>query len=772
TDEEKRNRAIMMGVLGAGAAGGRRLFRDLSGAEGERLARQQLTGIGEGKTTKGFLRRVGEQYLNVGKSEALKTAQEQARGTVSNIESKVAGDLRTALPALQELTPPQRDALKIFMGSDRGAGAQALLATAGLPKEVSDFVTNITSNKAELQRIVGEAQSDPEKKKLIQDTLGNYVTEPYRAYVNPKEWQKRGVDPALVDQVVAENQKLPQYAGMTPEKIRADVEDWIKNDVTNFGGDFDRFANEGTSRMSKSLFTERKALRPSVRKILGHIEDPIEREVLTVAKLAKSANTAKLVGELTQPHAVDESGRRLTMTKADWQTAIDAAKAGGKADEAAFLQSNYEPVPNTLPGLGKLSQEPGGMMAQRQVMDALQIGPGHQTLSWETGLFPMLNRIAKASHTLYNPSTHIHNVVQAPLQAIAAGINPLTFVGQVRRFFADPKRLEWAKQDGVLDAHLGAGEFRRAADNFEKLMTPETWSNLPGRAISGVHEAVKGLYGKPDQWARGAAYNKFIDEGLNKGMGEAAARRYAVEMTNRYTQNYSNVASAVGLLRNVPLVNPFISYSAEMLRVIKNLASDVVTNANGRRWASAAALTTYLGLGSGIAALVNSARSTEDKEKLQSLIPLLPPYMRSRTQFMVGNPKGGNTNLFNANPWLPAEDFIQTAKNIANGDWDALADTNPVAGLERNPLLNVYTETSTGKDTATGQPTSFLQSMRQNMLPGWVPGNYTADKLVKGFTRNAEGELGVTDASGRRETPLSAVGSLFGVSVAQMNPRK
>src|SRR6185369_11240268 len=239
-----------------------------------------------------------------------------------------------------------------------------------------------------------------------------------------------------------------------------------------------------------------------------------------------------------------------------------------------------------------------------------------------------------------------------------------------------------------------------------------------------------------------------------------------------YTQNYSNVASGVGLLRNVPLVNPFISYSAEMLRVIKNLASDVVTNANGRRWASAAALTTYLGLGSGIAALVNSARSTEDKEKLQSLILLLPPYMRSRTQFMVGNPKGGNTNLFNANPWLPAEDFIQTAKNIANGDWDALADTNPVAGLERNPLLNVYTETSTGKDTATGQPTSFLQSMRQNMLPGWVPGNYTADKLVKGFTRNAEGELGVTDASGRRETPLSAVGSLFGVSVAQMNPRK
>jgi hypothetical protein len=528
--------------------------------------------------------------------------------------------------------------------------------------------------------------------------------------------------------------------------------------------------------MSKSLFTPRKQLRPSVQQILGRIEDPVEREVLTVAKLAKSANTAKVVSELLKPHAIDEHGWKLVQPKADWDAQITALKAAGRLEDAKFLESNYEPIPKGIHGLGALADTKGGLMAQRQVMDALQVGAGHGVITGDDTIMAMLNRIPKAAHTLYNPATHIHNVVQAPLMAMAAGVNPLTFPGQVRRFFSDARRLEWAKQDGILDAHLGAGEFRRAADNFEKMMTPG-----PSRVVGKIHEAVKSLYGKPDQWARGAVYNKFIDEGLGRGMAEAEARRFAVEMTNRYTQNYSGVAPAVGLLRNIPLVNPFISYSAEMLRIIKNLAEDVAFNKNGRRFQSAGALTAVLGVGAGLQALIQHfTTNDEDKEKLKQLIPILPTYMHGRTQAQVSrDPKTGTTGLLNLNPWMPAEDFIQTAKNIYNGDWDALAQTNPVAGLDRSPLLNVLMESKTGKDTATGQPTTPLQSAQQNILPGWFPGipgvtkpNYQAAKIAKGFTRNQDGTRGITDASGRKETPTTALLSLAGVTVAQENPRR
>lgn len=785
TDEEKRQRAAIWGVLGAGVMGGRKLFKTLGGEEGERLARQQLVGIGGGKTVKGFLRRTGEKYMKVGQSPALDIAKEQARGSVTRIEQDIAGDFKTALPDLGTLDPTQQRALRTFMSSDRGAGAQARFQAHGLPKTVEDFALKTTRNKADLQQIIADAEADPQKKALIRSTLGNYVTEPYRAFVNPKEWQKQGVNPKLTERLVQLNRRDPRFAGFTEDKIRQDVSEWIK-EVNNFGGDWDRYANEGTSRMSKSLFTPKKQLRPIVKRILGNIRDPIEREVLTVAKLVRSGVTAKLVSELQQPHAVDEAGRKLTMPTHEWEAALASARARGDTAAEKFLQSNYEVVPPTLTGLGSLASGPkilkggkqvdAGMMAQRQVMDAMQAGSGHGQMNWDKHIFAILNRIPKAAHTLYNPATHIHNIVQAPLQAVAAGMLPHTFVGNIRRLWANPTRLKWAKEDGILDAHMGAGEFRRAADNFEKVLNPGKFSFL-----GKIHEAVKGLYGLPDQWARGAAYNKFLDEGLAKGKSNPEARRYAVEMTNRYTQNYSNVAPAVGLARNVPFINPFISYSAEMLRIIKNLASDVVTNANGRRHQSAAALVTFLGLGAGIKALIQSSTmSDEDREKLDKLIPILPPYMHGRTQAQVArDPKSGTTSFFNLNPWLPAEDFVQTAKNIMNGDWDALKATNPVMGMDRSPIMNIIEETRTGKDTVTGQPSGFMQSVQENFLPGWFPGvpgvtkpNYAAQKLVQGFTRNNEGGLGVTDASGRFVSPKSAVAGLFGLSLPQANPRQ
>lgn len=718
--------------------------------------------------------RFGEKYLRVGQSDALDTAKEQSRGTASSYRQRVAEDLKAAIPGLRTLTPAQKDAAKIYLSSDRGVGAQALLATHALPPEVNHFLLNTTKHKAELQGIIAEAQSDPEKKALIQSTLGTYVTEPYKAFTNNKEWRSpewraANSHEALIDQIVSENQKLPQYAGQSPDLIRKDVEDWVR-ELGTFNGDFDRFQNEGGSSMSKSLFTARKDLRPSVKKLLGRIEDPIEREVLTVQKLTKNAQTAKLVTELLKPHAVDDAGRKLVMTRAEWDTQLQTARAAGKTEEVKALEDNYEKVPDTLPGLGRLSQEPGGMMAQRQVKDALQIGDEHKIVKWDNVIMDMLTKIPKAAHTVLNPGTHVHNIVQAPFQALAAGILPWELVNRNRKLASDPKLYRMAQEDGALDAHMGASELSRASDGLEHVLTPGVWQKTGGK----LFDAVKGLYGKPDQWVRGAAWLKFLEEGQKKGMPLPEARRYAVENMNRYTQNYANVAPAVGLLRKLPLVNPFISYSAEIGRVIKNLAQDVVSNKNGRRFQSGAALATFLGLGSGVAALINnrSRMTDEDKQKLQELIPLLPPYMHGRTQVQAGrDPKTGTTNLFNLNPWLPAEDFIQTAKNIAHGDWDAVEKTNPIAGLDRTPILNVIQELNTGKDSVTGQPTSLTQSLRQNFLPGWVPGNYSAEKLNKGFTRNEEGTLGITDSSGRKETPASAIGALFGVSVAQENPR-
>lgn len=776
SDPEHRERNAILGALGGGVLGaaGRRILRRLPAAE--EAARRQVTGIG-GKSLQGGAVRMGEKLFKRGRSASLDVLGEQARGTVDTLAKDVRSVLDAAVPKIKGLSPTQKSALAIYMGSDRQAGAKAILTAAALPKEIMDFVDVATTKKAELQNIVADAQGDPERAKLIRDTLGTYVTEPYRAFVNPKQWQKTGVPRPLFDKIVTENMSDPRFAGMSREQVGADTEAYFRDEVMNFGGDFSRMANEGKSRMSQSLFTKRKLLRPSVQEALGKIHDPIEREVLTMAKLVKSATTAKVVTETLR--TADDAGNPLAMSSSDWNTAIQSAKASGDTTKASFLEG-YEQVPDTLPGLGAISSQNGTrMMAQRQVMDMLQAGTPHGNVDWEKGVLGTLgklNRIPKASFTLYNPGTHIHNVMQAPLQAAAAGMAPWSFVNNIRRLHADPKKLLWARQDGILDAHLGAGEFRRAADDYEKVLNP----GKLGFARK-IHDAVKNLYGKPDQWVRGASYVKFLDEAEKLGMKPEQARKYSVEMTNRYTQNYSNVAPAVAIARNVPFVNPFISYTAEMARIIKNLAEDVVSDPMkakygvSRRLQSGIALATLFGLGAGAKALIEKGMMSDDeKKKIDELIPLLPDYMKGRTQAGVGyDQKRGTGSLLNLNPWLPAEDFVQTAKNILSGEWGAVAQTNPVVGLNRTPVLNMAVEAITGKDAVTGAPSEGPISMlRKNTLPGWLPGGYAAQRLSQGFSRNAEGELGVTDDRGRRETPTTALLGLAGVSVSQQNTRR
>jgi hypothetical protein len=589
--------------------------------------------------------------------------------------------------------------------------------------------------------------------------------------VNPKQWQstrKTGATAAAVDALIKSNMGLPEWAGMSEDTVRKHVEEWLANDVMHFGGDFAKYAQEGKTRMSQSLFTKRKQLRPEVQAVLGKVHDPIEREVLSIAKLVKSSTTAKAVADILK--VPDSSGQKFAMPAKEWEAEVGRATAAGDTARADFLRQ-YELVPDSLKGLGVFSAQGGErVMAQRQVMDMLQAGVPHGNIDWEKGFlgfFSRINKIPKAAFTLYNPGTHIHNVVQAPLQAAAAGMAPWSFVNNIRRLHADPKKLRWAKEDGIMDAHMGAGEFRRAADSFETILNPPKLG-----FVGKLHEAVKRVYGKPDQWARGASYMKFLDEAEKRGVATAEARRYAVEMTNRYTQNYSNVAPAVAIARNIPGINPFISYTAEMARIIKNLAEDVAFNANGRRIPSAVALASLFGLGAGLKVMTEKLMmSDEEKQKIDGLIPILPDYMRGRTQAGVGfNDRTQTGKLVNLQPWLPAEDFVQMARNIATGDWDALKSTNPVLGVNRSPGLNLYNELTTGKDPVTGAPSEGpVSAVRKQMLPSWLPGGYQAKRLLQGFTQNAEGGRGITDDRGREETPGTALAGLAGVSVAQMN---
>lgn len=783
-DDDKVRRALLFGGAGFGLHMfgpkiGKMLLRPVSGEAGERAAAAQLGKKNGGKSVAGYVRRVGEKYFKVGRSDMVDNITEQSRNIGPNIIEGVNAHAREIIPIARKMTPSQWGAYNIFTGSDRGAGAQKLMADAGVPPEVINFAVKSTEAERALQQIHADAQPNPSPRRtmfLNSIKSGNYQTKPYLAFEDAGAWQSKPVDPGLEAQILSENRADPRFAGMSDEAIKADWNAY-KQDIQNHGEDVGKYS-AGGQRVSESLFTARKKLRPSIEKFLGVIENPMQRQILTVHKLAKGASTAKAISEVINPANVDENGYRPGMTQPEHEAEIKAAEAAGDSKRVDFLRSNYEQVPDTMTGLAALAGGPQGpsFMVQRSVADALQIGAGHKMFTNDHTLLAMLNSVAKASHTILSPSTHVHNMVQVPMMAGIAGVAPWEIVTQNRRIGANPDRLRWAKEDGMLSAHMGNSEFKTGGEAFEHVLAPDFWDNAKG-AKRKVGDAIKNVYGKPDQWVRAAKYMKELDRAFENGLTEKQARAYATEATNRTTQNYANVAGAVRVLRNLPLVNSFISYSAEMARVLKNRAVDFISDPMAKKygawasqkWAGAGSLVFALGAGSAIKALIqNSRMSDEDKQKWAELSPFLPDYKRGKTEALLSRKNGVDTT-FNLNPLMPSEDFVTMAKNVANGDWEAFAQNNPIAGTDRSPVLNILAEQISHKD-AMGRPSrGLLRNVAQNALPGWFPGNYQAEKLKQGFTRNDHGELGVTDSTGREETPGTAIASMFGFNVSRVS---
>jgi len=777
SDDDNPARGALLGAaIGAGTLkGGRSLMR--LAPKAEEAARAQMIGD---RTPLGGMVRFLEKNAKLGRDTRLDTILEQSRGTVETLTSDTAAALKSAAANVASLDPIKRSFVDSYLKSDRSPGAELMLRASPLPENVKDALVKASGIKSELQKVVASGERDPEKIKLINDSLGLWQTQQYRAYVQPEKWRP---DRKLLDRVVQERMGGRIMANSDEALVRKDAEDWLK-EVAAFDGDFSRMANEGKSRISQSLYKERKLLSPAVKKILGEIEDPFEREILSVAKLAKSAVTAKAIGDIMK--LPDSKGARFAMTEAEWKAAHDAAEAAGDSAKLKELQGyTRAPSGQGVGGLGEVAGIKDGqpMFVQRQVLDALRAGPGHAGIDWEDGILgtmAKLNRMPKASMTLYNPGSWLRNYAQTALQAVSAGVDPVSLVKNYRKLKTSPTWMRMAREDGILDAHFGAGEFRRQADNFDQLLKP-WWRRIPG----AIHDKVKAGYGKPDQYVRGATYVKFLEEGIAKRMPMPEARRYAIEATNRYTMNYSNVAQLVGVARNIPLFSPFLTYSAELTRIIKNLAQDVVTNENGRRIPSTVALLSLFGLGGVIKSATAEVNLDEEGRKaLNEILEMLPPQLRARINSPVDYDKEtGRMRLRNLAPWLPAGDFTVFAKNLLSGDFEAAADRNPVASMQSSPALNMISELVQGRDTYSGRENTgidrYTRPILKQALPNWFPGipgvvgpNYRGQQLIDAFTPNEDGSLGITNPStGRRETPGTAIRGLLGDSVMEVSKK-
>jgi hypothetical protein len=746
--------ALVGAAIAAGGVKGARFLRSakLREAADRQMRPQESTPLGR-------VGRFMEKNMNVGKSSRLTALDDRAKGEADMWANRMDKALKGAgrMAYGDNLTPAQKSAGEAFIGSKGDSVDVAKLRAAGLPEEYRNYLETAKDSQKQMQGILMRAESDPKKQNLIANTLGTYQTRQYRYFLQPDEFK---MDPAAKASVAKEWQNNPIFAGVPKEAMdRAVMDDLDQHlrELSNTGGDFTRLANEGKSKISQSLFKSRKDLTPNYRKLLGEVSDPHEANVLTANKLLQSVAQAKIVGDLR--NAVDEQGNRFAMSFKEWTDQVAAAERAGDKAKVAFLSDRYVNAPDS-PGIGALA----GQKVQRQIADHFQFS-GHEGLKTGDGSwYAALNAVPKAVFTRLNPAAWVRNYGQAVLQGHALGIwDPSRIVKTAWRLSKDQALTEDLVRSGVLGAHAGRHEFGQQAKKLGDALNKGIGGRM--RAVMG---AINEGYGKPDTWIRATAYLDELEKGIAKGLNRDEAGLKALEFVNRYSHNYGQVPKVVGKLRNIALVNPFLSYSTEMARIVKNLAEDVVQG-NERAVQSGGALMSLLALPAMVTYAAKEFGLSEDEQKeLASIQNLLPPYMRGKLNATYDKDEKGEFKTAQLGPWFPAGDVVSLARNIVRGDAEALATNNPIASTSGTPLLNAYTELRTGKDLVTGQTTSPGQVVAKNVIPMY----YRGGQLLKSMTPNEDGGYGVEEPSGRKITPGNAIAGALGFGTSSVSTKR
>ena len=746
TDDENRVRNALIGAA-LGYGGGKALMAARSGK----------------------VRDILRQGIKGGQDESMAASREQARGLPVNNQTEALQGLMRNSKDIQKLNPGQKAAVDDYMLSDDSASARALFRGSTVPPAVSDSLIAVRDGKVANQKLTAYGESNPDRIELLEGTP-EWQTRQYRAHNDPN-WTPPESSNPLIDDLARDWNPGKVMTPTEHAAARATVERWLA-DINDYRG------GNATNRISQNLFKSRKDLTPLTRKVLGEYADPVEREIHSLARVTRSAQAGKLFGDLMRLN--DSKGNRFSFTPKDWEAEHAAALAAGDSNKVKLLEQ-YPLAPETA-SLGGLA----GRRVQKQVLDVVAADKfwNEGTVANFTRAMGRLNTPIKAGFTVLNPATHARNAFQVFPQALTLGLTPRSLIKYARKVSKDPELARWAREDGITSAGAGNDFQGGAAATIENMFSQPKGAYQKGKALlSKGFDKAKQLYSIPDDFLRKAGYGKYIEEAQSKGLRGMEARRYAVTEVNRYTHNYSNTSPFVQMLRNVPGINPFLTYTAEMIRIMKNLAQDVVTNRNGKAVASGLALTSLLGMGKALKELGKRAfTSDKDRQEWEEAEPLLPSYRQVKSN--VPLTVGGKLHQFDVTPWLPADDIAQFAGNILKGNFDPAIKYNPVAGLQKSQLLNALTEISTGRDLITGQERTgsdkIVLPLQHNLLPPLFPvipgapfeGNSQYEKLRRAFTKNEEGGRGIEDASGQKQSPVSGLLGLVGLSANQVDSGK
>lgn len=496
---------------------------------------------------------------------------------------------------------------------------------------------------------------------------------------------------------------------------------------------------------------ERTILPESYRKLLGEVTSPIQKELMTIAKLAKSGGSAKFINEISSYGPRAETGLKPVLSNEEW---LAAKAAGSNVTEYVKLEPKVGEEASV--NLGKLRDKWVTPDVYRHLMDP----PAQPPSALMKYGFHVPTSIAKQAVTVMNPATHGRQILQTPIMMLAGRVSPATMVKTIKRL---PELLDKGSalrqqiaEDHVLHANFSAQELGSSAIDFLKK------NGLLRKGASLAMSPVKlarAMYGAPDDLVRIVSYLG----ALERFKGD---RFKAMEFLNRFTMNYGQVPEAIGSLRKLPFGGPFLSWSSEMVRVSKNLAQEMLHGSSykDRVWA-ASALGALYGIGVGASSYAKGKLSKSERDEFEKSEKLMPTYLRYQAKVPLGKNKAGGRDFVSTGALTPGGDLVSLANSLLKGDFEAALQQNAFVGLHSNPVVSAAVDIAQGRHHFTQNkletPQEKLNRGLEAISPPLLPTGYEGRKLKKLINRGEYAD----SRTGQVDTVKRAVARNLGLNI-------
>lgn len=567
----------------------------------------------------------------------------------------------------------------------------------------------------------------------------------------------------------------------TPESLRGDVRDYIKEIKQNAALKKIGSMPADSEQFNASLFTGRKELDTVTQALLETKTLPLDMMHDTLAKLLPNAQASHFMQDAIKQ--VDKvTGMKLSMTNTEYNKlmqdlrgVIEHPGTAPRDLERAKFQYNelrsYSRLPeNSRFSLASDTYVSRALKGQIDSFDGTSFGFLDNAIGKGLRSF---NSFFKTTHLALSPATVARQFIQAPLMMLMGNVRD---IGMIRTGFEAYKNRssgfgKWLTEHGVFSSSQVHGDFNHTINSvLDGSMEKTIWDKIKG----GVRRAHD-LFSMPDDIVRASVFMNeakrvAAEMGVPLDSMNAEVGRRALEFTARRAMNFSNLPQYVKIGRDIPFVNVFLGYTHEIMRITKNLAVDAAKG-DLQAGATLAGLTTLPFLAQKMA---EDSLSPVDRAAWKQANNVSQDYSRSRFKIPMSRNKDGTFTYMDVTSWLPHNDFLQMARSVINKDAANFVAVNPLFGTDKSPFFNIVAPQITGEDVHTGREfrgmSDRVMNVASQLLPPLTPG--IGSEWKKSTPEMLGGNLGQENIKTGRENSIGGMlmRNFTGADITQVNP--